>query len=61
MVPLLTTEVPMSDAPKQISPAELQDQVAEYSRRQPDYKTFADALKAILENARRVSFPDAFV
>ena len=51
----------MSDAPKQISPAELQDQVAEYSRRQPDYKTFADALKAILENARRVSFPDAFV
>lgn len=51
----------MSEEKKQISGPELQRQVAEYSRRRPEYETYAQALKRVLEKARKASFPDAFV
>ena len=51
----------MSEGKKQITGQELQRQVAEYARQQSDYKSYAEALKRVLEKACKTSFPDAFV
>jgi ppGpp synthetase/RelA/SpoT-type nucleotidyltranferase len=51
----------MSEKAMTIGVDELKRQVAEYTKRQPDYKTYADALKRVLEAACKAAFPEAFV
>jgi ppGpp synthetase/RelA/SpoT-type nucleotidyltranferase len=46
---------------KQLTPAKHRHQIKAYSRVFDNYKTYAEVLKRILENACKVSFPEAII